>query len=98
MNDYFYDYFKPGDIVKHFKRELQTKEDLKKVPNIYLYEIIGIATHTETEEKLVLYKALYAKDQAGNYKIYARPLDMFMSEVDHKKYPESKQKYRFEKV
>lgn len=98
MNSYFYDYFKPGDKVKHFKRELQTKEDLKKIPNIYLYEIVGLATHSETRDPLVIYKALYDKDSAGNYKLYARPAEMFLSEVDHKKYPNVKQKYRFEKI
>lgn len=98
MNDYFYDYFKPGDIVKHFKREMQTADDLKKIPNLYLYEIVGLATHSETRDPLVIYKALYDKDQRGNYKLYARPLEMFCSTVDHAKYPDVKQKYRFEKV
>ena len=98
MNDYFYDYFKHGDKVKHFKRELETKENLAKIPNLFLYEIVGVATHSETRDELVIYKALYDKDQAGNYKLYARPLDMFMSQVDHKKYPHVKQKYRFEKI
>jgi len=98
MNSYFYDYFKPGDIVKHFKREMQSPDDLAKIPNIYVYEIVGVATHSETRDELVIYKALYDKDQRGNYKLYARPLDMFISEVDHKKYPKIKQKYRFEKV
>lgn len=98
MNDYTYDYFEPGDIVKHFKRELATKDELKRIPKIYLYEIVGLAIHSETREKLMIYKALYDKDQRGNYKLYARPLDMFMSEVDHEKYPKIKQKYRFEKT
>ena len=41
MNSYFYDYFKPGDKVQHFKRELQTQADLAKIPDIYLYEIVA---------------------------------------------------------
>jgi hypothetical protein len=97
MNDHVYDYFESGDIVRHFKRELQTAEDLRKNPNLYLYEIVGVANHTETTEPLMIYKALYQIDQRGNYKLYARPLDMFMSRVDTKKYPNIKQKYRFEK-
>ena len=98
MNDYFYDHFKPGDRVKHFKREQLTEVELQKSPNFYLYEIVGLATHSETHDQLVIYKALYDKDVAGNYKIYARPVEMFMSEVDHEKYPDIKQKYRFEKI
>lgn len=82
--------FIPGSIVKHFKRETLTKEELEKNQNMYLYEIVGIAEHTETKELLMVYKALYGKQT-----LYARPLSMFMSEVDHKKYPTIKQKYRF---
>ena len=80
-----------GAIVKHFKRETLTEEELKKNPNMYLYEIVGIAEHTETKELLVVYNALYGKPT-----FCARPLSMFLSEVDHEKYPRIKQKYRFE--
>lgn len=57
------------------------------------YLIVAIALHTESEEKLVVYKALY-----GDEKVYARPYDMFASEVDCEKYPDVEQKYRFELI
>ena len=82
--------FIQGSIVKHFKRETLSKEELEKNQNMYLYEIVGIAEHTETKELIMVYKALYSKQT-----LYARPLSMFMSEVDHTKYPTIKQKYRF---
>lgn len=78
-----------GTVVQHFKRELLSDEE--KSGTLYLYEILGLAIHTETEEELVIYKALY-----GDGKVYARPLGMFLSEVDLEKYPQVKQKFRFE--
>lgn len=83
-----------GDIVQHFKRET-----LELPYHRYLYSIIGFGAHTETNEYLVIYQALYSDEEMHvNYGIYCRPIEMFLSEVDHVKYPDIKQKYRFEKV
>jgi len=83
--------FHPGDIVQHFKRETLDPEALAQ--NKYLYKIIGVATHSETGELMMVYQPLY--EDKG---MYVRPLEMFLSEVDHEKYPNIKQKVRFEKV
>ncbi|MGN0649493.1 MAG: DUF1653 domain-containing protein [Oscillospiraceae bacterium] len=81
----------PGTVVQHFKRQMLPPE--QRTDNLkYLYEIICTAQHTETNDTLVIYKALY------NGMIFARPLSMFLSETDMDKYPEATQKYRFEKI
>ena len=73
---------KIGGFYHHFKSPLDE-----------VYKVLSIATHTETNEELVIYQR-----QFGDYKIFARPKEMFLSEVDRDKYPESKQLYRFEEV
>ena len=57
------------------------------------YLVMDIVIDSETGKEMVLYKGLY-----GNCPTYVRPLDMFLSEVDHDKYPEIEQKYRFEEI
>lgn len=59
--------------------------------NYYLVE--ELAKDSETEETIVVYRKLY-----GDGSLWVRPLDMFLSEVDHNKYPDVEQKYRFELI
>lgn len=91
-----------GDIVEHFKREMLSANDIKKDNNLYRYEVLNFARHTENGEILVIYKALYDGTPIGSNvrcgDVFARPYDMFMGKIDHKKYPYIKQKYRFEQV
>ena len=62
----------PYGIYKHYKGDL--------------YMVEGIAVHSETDEQLVVYRALY-----GDAKLYCRPLTMWFDEVD-----KNGQKFRFE--
>lgn len=58
-----------------------------------IYQVKSIATDSETGKKMVVYQAMYSP-----FDMWVRSLDMFMSETDHKKYPECSQQFRFEKV
>lgn len=66
-----------GKIFRHFKGDL--------------YLVMDFVTHSETQEELVLYKALY-----GSYGLYVRPYEMFVEEVPYDKVNPTGQKYRFE--
>lgn len=55
------------------------------------YIVEGIAVHSETNEKYVVYRALY-----GNQELYVRPLDLFTDKTDKVKYPDVDQDFRFE--
>ncbi len=55
------------------------------------YLVEDIATHSETKEDMVIYRSLY-----GDHRLYVRPIQMFLSPVDTEKYPNVRQKWRFE--
>ena len=81
-------------IYKHFKGDY--------------YLVVDVAKHSETKEEYVVYRALYGDDAEdlkecvvyralyGENKLFIRDKEMFLSEVDHVKYPDVKQKYRFQ--
>ncbi|WP_099189337.1 DUF1653 domain-containing protein [Tepidibacter mesophilus] len=70
---------KKGRLYRHFKNKL--------------YLVIDTVKHSETQEDMVLYKALY-----GDYGLFVRPLEMFLEEVPKEKINPMNQTYRFELV
>lgn len=81
-----------GDIVQHFKRTMLSGEELRT--DLYLYQIVAIAMHTENGEDLVIYKACYP-DANEEYRYFARPVEKFVGKIDKLKNPDCKQEYRF---
>lgn len=61
------------------------------------YRVVGTAMHSETGEMMVMY---YCRTDIGHgdFKMWARPLNNFLSRVDKKKYPDAVQEYRFELI
>lgn len=57
------------------------------------YEVLEIAKHSETGEKMVVYR-----DLTDSSKVWVRPYDMFISKVNKEEYPDAQQEYRFELV
>ena len=69
----------PQEMYRHFKGNV--------------YQIRCLAKHSETDEILVIYQAMY-----GDFQIYARELSSFMEELSRDRYPDATQKYRFELI
>ena len=58
-----------------------------------IYKVLALSKHTETGELLVIYQDMNNED-----KVWARPIEMFLSKVDKEKYPNCLQEYRFERI
>ena len=70
---------KTGEFYRHFKGNL--------------YQVLGVAKHSETGEELVIYQALY-----DDYQLYARPLSSFMERLSSKGDPSLEGKERFQRI
>ena len=74
---------KSGEVFRHFKGNR--------------YKILAVGHHSETKERMVVYYDISGQNSSIDDPCI-RPLEMFMSEVDNKKYPDVSQKYRFERL
>jgi hypothetical protein len=78
--------------MEHYKRTIPKAGEKWMHFKGHVYKIIGFGNHTERMELVVIYQ------EAGDCTYWVRPLEKFMSKVDHNKYPNATQKWRFEKV
>mmetsp|Transcript_32275 Transcript_32275/g.51754 ORF Transcript_32275/g.51754 Transcript_32275/m.51754 type:complete len:149 (-) Transcript_32275:72-518(-) len=69
-------------FFRHFKHDANNEE----VPNNYMYEVVGIGTHSESKEKLVTYRPLYANPHMDGLDFIHRPYDMFFDSVQRSTY------------
>ena len=75
------------------KREIPRPGEFYRHFKNRLYQIIAVAYDAETEQQVVVYQALY-----GDYRVWVRPLENFLSRTDREKYPEASQEWRFERI
>ena len=86
--------FQPGDIIRHFKRDLELFENPYNTK--YLYKVLAIAKHTETEEDMLVYQAMYPP-----FGVFVRPMSMVNEKVPLERYSDDqkakiKNTYRLE--
>ncbi len=74
------------------RQEIQLHRVYKHFKGDY-YLVEDLARDSETDEEVVIYRKLY-----GDGSLWVRPLSMFLSKVDHERYPSATQRYRFELV
>lgn len=80
-------------LANNLQQENIKKGDIYRHFKGNMYIVLDVARDSETGEKIVVYQALY-----GEQLKWTRTYEMFTSEVDHEKYPNVRQRYRFEKI